>query len=228
MQTRWIRRRLLLLLLNTRAPPESREKSWSHVLWGESVPLTSGRKLGDTPALSSYLFASTSRMCSSSLFVPSWCLDWFGWSEWQVFLTAGMMEPIFGQEEDDRNNRNDGENEAGIGEDEEEEEEDTLRRGVATAGIVWQFSAWATLGFIAWVLAKGHIHIESVNPFSNIQEREPLPTITRRRTDAPSSTRWDHILASKITCPLLLQKLSCRWNKATTQTLHSTSLCVHP
>lgn len=107
----------------------------------------------------------------------------------RFFLTAGMMEPIFGQEEDDRNNRNnDGENEAGIGED-EEEEEDTLRRGVATAGIVWQFSAWATLGFIAWVLAKGHIHIESVNPFSNIQEREPLPTITRRRTDAPSSTR---------------------------------------
>jgi hypothetical protein len=99
-----------------------------------------------------------------------------------------MMQPIFGQEEDDRNNRNnDGENEAGIGED-EEEEEDTLRRGVATAGIVWQFSAWATLGFIAWVLAKGQIHIESVNPISNIQEREPLPTITRRRTDAPSST----------------------------------------
>jgi hypothetical protein len=100
------------------------------------------------------------------------------------------MQPIFGQEEDDRNNsNNDGENEAGIGEDEEEQEqEDTLRRGVATAGIVWQFSAWATLGFIAWVLAKGDVHIESVNPFSNIQEREPLPTITRRRTDAPSST----------------------------------------
>ncbi len=98
------------------------------------------------------------------------------------------MQPINGQEEDDRNNRNDdGENGAGIGED-EEEEEDAFRRGVSTAGIVWQFSAWATLGFIAWVLAQGHIHIESVNPISNIQERDPLPTITRRRTDAPSSS----------------------------------------
>ncbi len=96
------------------------------------------------------------------------------------------MQPIFGQEEDDRSNRNnDGESEAEVGED-EEEEEDTFRRGAATAGIVWQFSAWATLGFIAWVLAKGHIHIESVNPISNIQERDPLPTITRKRTNAPN------------------------------------------
>ncbi len=98
------------------------------------------------------------------------------------------MQPIFGQEEDDRNNRNnEGESEAGVGED-EEGEEDTLRRGVATAGIVWQFSAWATLGVIAWVLAKGDIHIESVNPVSNIRERDPLPTIARRRTEAPSSS----------------------------------------
>jgi hypothetical protein len=87
MQTRWILLHLLLLLLPTQAPPESREELIARSS-GESVPLTSGRKLGDTPALSSYLFASTSRMCSSSLCACLCLLDvWIG--------LVGLSESFF-------------------------------------------------------------------------------------------------------------------------------------
>lgn len=60
------------------------------------------------------------------------------------------------------------------------EEEDVIR-GERHTGFLFRFSMWATISFVAWVLAGGRAHIDCPEPFPNIHERDPVPKVIIRR-----------------------------------------------
>lgn len=61
------------------------------------------------------------------------------------------------------------------------EEEEDVKRGERHTGFLFQFSMWATISFVAWVLAGGRAHIDCPEPFPNIHERDPVPKVIIRR-----------------------------------------------
>lgn len=60
-------------------------------------------------------------------------------------------------------------------------EEEEVNHGVRRTGILFRFSMWATIGFVAWVLGGRRAQIGCSEFFPNVHERDPVPKVIVRR-----------------------------------------------
>lgn len=60
-------------------------------------------------------------------------------------------------------------------------EQEEVRRGLRRTGILFRFSMWATLGFVAWVLGGRRAKVGCSEFFPNVGERDPVPKVIVRK-----------------------------------------------